>query len=402
MKKKTNDNVSAKTHFLSAKCPHCGATLTIENGIDSFFCQYCGTRLILANQSAEAIKAKAAKQKLEHRENMADKVINHFNEIAARRAAEKERQRKYSKRAAIFSLIFFLIGVGLFFAYSNMQKKQSQSEEADLQLQLELIEEDINSGDYDKALVKANNLFYTSGYSQDVKKKWDNTRATLIKQIEEAKEAELDKQEQELVESDSDTVTPTPDVYEEAYKETHEHSFGYLNGEPDDEYQLADFPEQYPAQLEENTDTDVDSGSSKPINVDAYHFDVCFVDNSINTKRGHLADINFIDYEHKVMIVQNTGRDHGKNVNSITAVYLLDVSEKDDGTKILRWYNDDGELSQGYYEIVGNKVYYYNSNGELVDTHSAASVSSSGLDNLHSAQGFNKYRTPSQAWKSKP
>ena len=144
-------------------------------------------------------------------------------------------------------------------------------------------------------------------------------------------------------------VNSIPYVYEENYEETHEHSFGYLNGELADEYQLADLPEQYPAQPEEKTDTDVDTESSKPINVDAYHFDICFVNNSINTKRGHLADIYFIDYEHKVMIDQTTGRDHGKDVNSIKAVYLLDVSEKDDGTtKILRLYNDNGELSKGY------------------------------------------------------
>ena len=40
-------------------CPNCGASLNIENGIDTFFCTYCGTKLISDGQSDVAIRAKA-------------------------------------------------------------------------------------------------------------------------------------------------------------------------------------------------------------------------------------------------------------------------------------------------------------------------------------------------------
>ena len=377
MKKKTNDNVSAKTHFLSAKCPHCGATLTIENGIDSFFCQYCGTRLILANQSAEAIKAKAAKQKQEHRENMTDKVINHFNEIAARRAAEKERQRKYSKRAAIFSLIFFLIGVGLFFAYSNMQKKQSQSEEADLQLQLELIEEDINSGDYDKALVKANNLFYTSGYSQDVKKKWDNTRATLIKQIEEAKEAELDKQRHEPTESETFTDVLPDDTVEDDYEDSLEDNTGDVpedvNENSNDEYQQVNPTDQLTALPEKTSSISTnyaetaagDENSKKSSSNDIIH-SIEFSD-SYSAKRAHYTTRYYISYDRKEMISYTTGRDHGNSVNK-RETYQLEISDENDG-KIIRWYDSTGSLCSAYIKVEGNKVYWYGIDGKLNKTY---------------------------------
>ena len=41
------------------KCPHCNADLKIEDGINTFYCQYCGTKIILHGQSDEEIKAKA-------------------------------------------------------------------------------------------------------------------------------------------------------------------------------------------------------------------------------------------------------------------------------------------------------------------------------------------------------
>lgn len=42
----------------SLTCPNCGAKLNIENGIDSFYCQYCGYHIYMEGQSDEVVKAK--------------------------------------------------------------------------------------------------------------------------------------------------------------------------------------------------------------------------------------------------------------------------------------------------------------------------------------------------------
>ena len=84
----------AQTKFVPATCPQCGASLEIEDGIDSFFCKFCGGKVVLTNQNAETLKAKTAIKKFEHREKMTDKVIGHLNERAVRKADEKEKQRK--------------------------------------------------------------------------------------------------------------------------------------------------------------------------------------------------------------------------------------------------------------------------------------------------------------------
>ena len=45
-------------------CPKCGGTLEIEDGLDTFFCKYCGNKIIIAGQSDAAYKAKADSIKL--------------------------------------------------------------------------------------------------------------------------------------------------------------------------------------------------------------------------------------------------------------------------------------------------------------------------------------------------
>lgn len=45
--------------IIQLRCPNCNAELSIENNIDTFYCKYCGTKILLANQSSAAIRAKA-------------------------------------------------------------------------------------------------------------------------------------------------------------------------------------------------------------------------------------------------------------------------------------------------------------------------------------------------------
>ena len=51
-------------------CPYCGATLSIENGIDSFYCTYCGGKILLQGQDKNAIEAKVKLKEFEHKERL--------------------------------------------------------------------------------------------------------------------------------------------------------------------------------------------------------------------------------------------------------------------------------------------------------------------------------------------
>ena len=47
------------------KCPYCGANLEVEDGLETFFCKYCGGKIILDGQSDEIVKAKVRMKELE-------------------------------------------------------------------------------------------------------------------------------------------------------------------------------------------------------------------------------------------------------------------------------------------------------------------------------------------------
>lgn len=95
-------------NFITAKCPSCNASISIEEDRASAFCTYCGTRIILYNEN--------------------EKVFRKVDVAAIKRAeAEKEieiekikSQEKQNKRAFIttvlemglFIFIIIILGVG--------------------------------------------------------------------------------------------------------------------------------------------------------------------------------------------------------------------------------------------------------------------------------------------------
>ena len=43
----------------SLNCPRCGAVVETEDGLDTFFCKYCGNKIVLSGQSDAAYQAKS-------------------------------------------------------------------------------------------------------------------------------------------------------------------------------------------------------------------------------------------------------------------------------------------------------------------------------------------------------
>ena len=61
--------------FHVIRCPNCNAELEIEDGIDTFFCKYCGTKIIVDGQSDAIIKAKADIRKAEIEKELREKEM---------------------------------------------------------------------------------------------------------------------------------------------------------------------------------------------------------------------------------------------------------------------------------------------------------------------------------------
>ena len=168
------------------KCPNCEARLEIEDGIDTFFCKYCGYRIILSEISDASINAKVQVKRMEHQERMRDKQYEQ-----ERYKFDKKQQRKRNE-----SLIKVLSGVGVALAivlyfvftagYFNSEEKKSIEEEKQLQAIVDEVMIDIENGDFDEAYIKANTIHYTSNWSSEIEDKWDETRKALLKQIKQA------------------------------------------------------------------------------------------------------------------------------------------------------------------------------------------------------------------------
>lgn len=88
----------------SLYCPNCGAAVKPVDGLDTFYCQYCGYQIHLDGMSDEAYKARTKVKQMEHEERMQDKK-------AAKELKDGEQDYKELKLAAILmgGLLFTIV-----------------------------------------------------------------------------------------------------------------------------------------------------------------------------------------------------------------------------------------------------------------------------------------------------
>lgn len=179
------------------KCPNCNAALEIEDGIDTFFCKYCGYKIILEDLSEASINAKVQVKKMEHQERMRDKQYEQERykydkqyEQERYKFDKKEQRKRNEARKKTLGGVAIAVACVLYFAfmasYFNSAKQESIEEEKQLQALVDEVMIDIENGDYDEAYVKANSIRCTSAWSDEIEDKWDATREALLEQIEQA------------------------------------------------------------------------------------------------------------------------------------------------------------------------------------------------------------------------
>lgn len=162
----------------SLKCPNCGGSLDIEDGFDTFFCKYCGHKIIMDDISKDTLKAKVRMKEMQHEEAMSKN----------KHSFEMDKSNNVIKHKIKLYKVYFVIGAAIaiaFIALLGSLKISSDNQEKELQQIVNNIEADMKNGDYDSALIKANSLYYTVDWSNDVQNKWDSTRKELIKMIKD-------------------------------------------------------------------------------------------------------------------------------------------------------------------------------------------------------------------------
>ena len=184
------------------KCPECGANI---DNINASFCSSCGVKL----QFDDGSKNINYNYKMEDVAKIKEIEMNKEIELNKIKANSRFVDNKFTLgilfsfavSIIIFMIMFiygtnatnfrkeFWIGVVLFLIFYIVLfmylYNKSKTQERNLQNMVNEIQNNINSGNYEVALIKAKSLRYTAKWSNDIKEKWDDTRESLIKIIEE-------------------------------------------------------------------------------------------------------------------------------------------------------------------------------------------------------------------------
>lgn len=160
-------------------CPNCGASLEVEDGLDTFFCKYCGYRILLEGQSKAAYEAKVRVKHMAHKERLQEKRD-------AQERFRMEFMQKDEKRTLL--IVFCALGalIAICLIISMLGNAGAARQEQELQAIVDQIMIDIENEDFTAAYVKANSLYWDDSWTSEGEDKWDATRKEIIKQIEEA------------------------------------------------------------------------------------------------------------------------------------------------------------------------------------------------------------------------
>ncbi len=161
----------SKSVLVKFDCPSCGANLQNINALNPGKCEYCGEQIILDSNSR--MQAEIKLKELENERYM-------FDKRQERRKEGIQQARKHVLRTAPLFLLMALIPLSILGIGSYMDRKDiNRLHEIEAQ-----VEEYYMAGDYEAALLKANQLVYDGSWSDG--KVWDEKRENLIKIIEKA------------------------------------------------------------------------------------------------------------------------------------------------------------------------------------------------------------------------
>ncbi len=170
------------------ECPNCHAALDNDyENAGTFFCKYCGQKMIVEEIQNAEYDLKARKMEMDH-EVVLKKLEQAQRELEKQEEMEKERF-KHKKNMGL--IIFCMACLVLLFVLTMMptsfgrdhDKKVRQLEKVEIEVQ-----EAIQNKDYDLALIKVNQLRLDDGYSTAQTEAWDAKREDYINTINELRQ----------------------------------------------------------------------------------------------------------------------------------------------------------------------------------------------------------------------
>ena len=177
--------------LLTLECPNCYAPLEETPNMGILFCKYCGQKIIVEDMQDLSLKLKLREMELKHEEEKKKlEEKRKYNEFMKKQEeAEKVRKRALILLVCTFPLIF-LCFVPYFLVSSKHDKRVEH-----LTIVENEVQNAIQQGNYDYALVKVNELRLDDDYSSAETEAWDAKREDYTNTINEL----MAKEEQDIV-----------------------------------------------------------------------------------------------------------------------------------------------------------------------------------------------------------
>lgn len=91
----------------SLKCPHCGGNLEIEEDLETFFCKYCGAKIVMDRISKSQMRVR----EMEHDETLSE----HQMQIEIEKFKAKRTEEKTEAITMIgLYIVVIILALGLF------------------------------------------------------------------------------------------------------------------------------------------------------------------------------------------------------------------------------------------------------------------------------------------------
>lgn len=158
------------------KCPACGGTIMIDEEKAILFCPYCGAKM---PQKQDALD-KIIKHK-QHTQQFKEQVRQ--KKVQEKIEAEKQDNKTSFKVLIVCFLVLIVLGAVISFGIQGENKS-----EAELKALVAEIQTDLEAGNYDIALFKAEQLYWPHS-DTDGQNRWNKQREGLVKIIQEAKKS---------------------------------------------------------------------------------------------------------------------------------------------------------------------------------------------------------------------
>lgn len=188
--------------LISVNCPNCGKPINLDVDNLGQFCSSCGSKIVLDVETIQQLLiAKEETKRVQMNADRQVKLAQMQSEDEANKwvRQEKSRSKSFMRNYGVpliatgVIILIAVIGFAVLMHSTDHMFDEDEIAHESIVEKLEDIEEKleeaIEEGDYDRAIILANKLRMDDGWSSEETKSWNEKREEYIRIINERKQA---------------------------------------------------------------------------------------------------------------------------------------------------------------------------------------------------------------------